>query len=157
MKIDNLPNSYTVPKYLNIGTNKLENVKALISFNEYIPILIGEGNIPKVWLNIPINKEGTEWYPLIKDNFSTNQNVVVLKDNRNIKITTPDGVILDAYSKDNGEIIINILNLQPFGLDIKSNESELLVMNNSYIGNIFRNLNIMIGIGKPLNPVENVL
>ncbi len=148
MKIDNLPSTYIVPKHLNIGTNQLENVIALISFKEYIPILIGEGYIPKVWLNIPINKEGTEWYPLIKDNFSTNDKVVVLKDNRNIKITTPDGVILDAYSKDNGEIIINTLNLMQFGLDVKSNENELVVMNNTYIDNTFKNVRIMIGIGE---------
>lgn len=146
MKIDNLPNSYIVPKHLDIGTNKLENVTALIEFYGYIPILIGEGSIPRVWLNIPTNKEGTEWYPLVKDNFSTSKKVTISKNDSNIIITVPEGIILDCHRKDNGEIIVNTLNLKPFGLDIEASKSKLLIMNNTYIGNTFVNLKVMIGI-----------
>jgi hypothetical protein len=147
MKTDNLPNSYKIPKKLIIGTNSLENVTAIMSFNTYIPILIGDGDTPKIWLNIPVNKEGTEWYPLIKDNFSTNKNVIVSKNKNIVKVTTPDGVVIECEKKENGEIIVNQLNLKPFGLNIEANLNEFKAMNNSYRGNRFSNLGVMIGIG----------
>lgn len=147
MKTDNLPNSYKIPKKLIIGTNSLENVTAIISFNTYIPILIGDGDTPKIWLNIPVNKEGTEWYPLIKDNFSTNKNVIVSKNKNIVKVTTPDGVVIECEKKENGEVVVNQLNLKPFGLNIEANLNEFKAMNGSYRGNRFSNLGVMIGIG----------
>jgi len=147
VKIDNLPNSYLVPNRLNIGTNSLENVTAIMSFNGYIPILIGDGDTPRIWLNIPVNKEGSEWYPLIKDNFSTNKNVIVLKNKNSVKVTTPDGVIVECEKMTDGELLVKQLNLKPFGLNIEANLNELKAMNGSYRGNKFSNLGVMIGVG----------
>lgn len=147
MKINSLPTNYTSPSKMLIGTNKINNVKALVSFNEFTPILIGDGEIPHIWLNIPANKEGTEWYPLVKDNFSTNPNVLVIKTKNSVKITTPEGVVIECMKKPNGTLQVNKLDLRPFGLNITSNSKSMAVMGASFSSSSFSNMGVVVGLG----------
>ncbi|MCE9788562.1 hypothetical protein [Shewanella chilikensis] len=147
MKVDELPSGYKAPQKIVLGTNTLENVNLLLSFNGFVPILIGDGKKPRVWINIPTNREGSEWYPLVKDNFSTNDKVVVLESKKSIKITTPDGIILECYKLDDGIIDVKLLNLKPFGLNVVADDKRLMVMNQTFTSSIFKNVGTMIGIG----------
>ena len=147
MKKDSLPTNYNAPKKIIIGTNTLENVKLILSFNGFVPILIGDGQNPRIWLNIPANKEGTEWYPLIKDNFSTNPKVRVIENENSVKITTPDGIIVECVKSSEDMIEVKRLNLKPFGLKIESDSEKLIVMNQTFTTSVFRDVGTMIGIG----------
>lgn len=147
MKQDSLPSNYKAPLKIEIGTNNLENVNLLLSFNGFVPLLIGDGENPRIWLNIPSNKEGTEWYPLIKDNFSTNPKVIVIEKGNSVKVTTPDGVVIECVKKTDGTIEVKSLNLRPFGLDVEADSKMLKVMNQTFTSSGFKNLGTMIGIG----------
>lgn len=147
MKTDDLPSSYKAPKKLMLGTNTLENVNLLLSFNGFVPILIGDGKKPRVWINIPANREGSEWYPLVKDNFSTNDKVIILESENSIEITTPDGIVLECYKLDDGTVDVKRLNLKPFGLNVVADENRLTVMNQTFTSSGFKNVGTMIGIG----------
>ena|SRR5690606_10543416 len=147
MRADSLPSSYKAPKKLTIGTNMLESVNLLISFNSFTPILIGDGDKPRVWINIPTNREGSDWYPLVKDNFSTNEKVIVLESNNSVKITTPDGVVLECYKMPDGSVDVKQLNLKPFGLNVVADKDQLTIMNQTFKRSGFKNVGTMIGIG----------
>lgn len=147
MKIDNLPTQYKPFEKIKIGTNLLENVNALVSINENIPLLIGKGSTPRVWLYIPTNQSGTEWFPLIKDNFSSNKDVKVQIEKTKLIIQIPEKTILNCEIIDKNELVINILDLRPFGLDINSNNNELEINGNTLVGNIFSNITVVVGIG----------
>jgi len=147
MKNDSLPTSYIPAKSMIIGTNKLENVVTLLSFNGYIPILIGDGEKPHIWINIPTNKEGTDWYPLVKDNFSTNSSVIVIDKNNQIKITTPEGTVLDCEKLTNGTINVKKLDLRPFSLNVQADNEKLIIMNQTFTTSTFNNVSTMFSIG----------
>lgn len=147
MKIDNLPTQYTPFEKITIGTNLLEHVNALVAINDNIPLLIGKDSIPRVWLYIPANKEGTEWFPLIKDNFSSHKDVKVQINNKKLTIQIPEKVILDCEIINKNELVINTLDLHPFGLDIASDSNELKVAGNTLVGNTFSNISIVVSIG----------
>lgn len=147
MKSSNLPSNYHVPRRLALGTNVLEGVKLIVSFNGYVPILIGDGDNPRVWLNIPANRDGTEWYPLVKDNFPASKKVSILESEGSVQITIPDGVVLKCQKKNNGTIDVSYLNLEPFGLNVIADEERLVVMGNTFTGNVFKNVGAMVSIG----------
>ncbi len=147
MKFNSLPTSYIEPKQLEIASNILVNVKAILEVNGHIPILIGDGEKPRIWLYIPANKEGTEWHPLIKDNFSTNKNVVVSGKKNSIAITTPQGSILECEKRSDGVVEVSKLDLRPIGLDFVASGNEIKFMGNTYSGNTFTNVRVMFGIG----------
>ena len=147
MKLDSLPAGYQQPERLVVASNNLTNVKAILEVNGSLPILIGDGERPKIWLYIPANKEGTEWYPLIKDNFSTNPKVLVMGDKNSVTIATPQGNVLECKKRADGVIEVNKLDLRPFGLDFVAEGNAIKFMGNTFTGNTFTNVGVMFGVG----------
>ena len=147
MNSNSLPSNYQSPKKMMIGTNSFENIMMLVSFKKHAPILIGEGKIPHIWINIPANKDGSEWYPLVKDNFSTNPTVIVIKRDNGVKVTTPDGVIVDCEIENDGTIQVKKLNLKPFGINIFADEKSMNIMGTSFSSSGFNNIGAVVGIG----------
>lgn len=147
MKLESLPSQYTPFQRVRLGSNVLENVTAIFSVNGFIPFLIGNGEHPKAWLSIPTNRDGTEWYPLIKDNFSSHSDVSVVFGKKYIKISTPQGTVLNAIKNKDDSIVVFKLDLRPFGLNVFSDETALQVMGNKLANNVFTNVQVVIGIG----------
>lgn len=149
MKATNLPAQYIPFQKIRVGSNTLEHVTALLTVNGNIPLLFGDGEPPTVWLSIPANKEGTEWYPLIKDNFSSHPDVVVDFAKKRVTIRTPQGTVLNAVKNTEGSLVIWKLDLRPFGLNIYTDEGALIVMGNRLSNNHFNGLQSVIAIGTP--------
>ncbi|MDD1783436.1 hypothetical protein LRP49_19880 [Enterovibrio sp. ZSDZ35] len=147
MKIESLPSNYSAPEQMLIGSNSLKNVQTLIDFNGFSPILVGDGDTPHIWINVPMNQQGTEWYPLVKDNFSTNPAVIVLKRSNGVKVTTPDGEVIDCEKRNDGTIVVHKLNLRPFGINVTANSESLNIMNTSFSSSGFSNMRAVVGLG----------
>jgi len=147
MKLDNLPPQFTPFQRVRLGSNVLENVVAVVSINGFIPLLIGDGESPKVWLSIPTNKEGTEWYPLIKENFSSNSEVSVEITKKRVTVRTPQGTVLNVIKNADHSLVFFKLDLRPFGLNVYADEGALHAMGNKLAKNEFRNIPVIIGIG----------
>ncbi|HIF9187353.1 TPA: hypothetical protein ACX6RK_000073 [Photobacterium damselae] len=147
MKVESLPSNYSAPEKMLIGSNSVNNVQVLIDFNGFTPILIGDGDIPHIWIYVPMNQQGTEWYPLVKDNFSTNPSVIVLKRDNGVKVTTPDGVVIDCEKRRNGTLVVNSLNLKPFGINVIANSESLSIMNTTFSASGFSNMRSVVGLG----------
>ncbi|MEZ9042848.1 hypothetical protein [Vibrio sp. 10N.247.311.47] len=147
MKVESLPSNYRAPEKMNVGSNSVNNVTVLVEFNGFTPILIGDGDIPHVWIYVPMNQQGTEWYPLVKDNFSTNPSVIVIKRDHGVKVTTPDGIVIDCEKDSNGTIVVHKLNLRPFGINVTANSESMSIMNTTFSSSGFNNMRAVVGIG----------
>lgn len=147
MKLDSLPPQYVPFHKIRLGSNTLENVVAVVSINGFIPLLVGDGESPKVWLSIPTNREGTEWYPLIKENFSSHSEVSVEVARKRVTIRTPQGTALNVIKNAENSLVFFKLDLRPFGLNVYADEGSLHVMDNKLAKNEFRNIPVIIGIG----------
>jgi len=147
MYLDSLPTGYQPPERLVFASNNLNNVKAILEINGSLPILIGDGERPRIWLYIPANKEGTEWYPLIKDNFSTNPKVLVMGDKNSVTIATPQGNALECQKRTDGVIEVSKLDLRPFGLDFVAAGNSIKFMGNTFTNNSFTNVRAMLRVG----------
>ncbi|MBQ0960535.1 hypothetical protein KAK06_16395 [Ideonella sp. 4Y11] len=141
-----LPSQYEPFTRVRIGSNMLENVKALATVGGNVPLLIGNGATPRVWLSIPADRTGSRWYPLVKDNFSSHPDVKVEAFPKRIVVRTPQGVVLSALRGNETVLNVQKLDLRPFGLNIYSDESALYVMGNTLAKNQFRNVSVVIGV-----------
>ena len=147
MKLDSLPSQYTPFQRVRLGSNVLENVVAVFSINSFIPLLVGDGENPKVWLSIPTNRDGTEWYPLIKENFSSHREVTVEVAKRRVTVRTPQGTVLNVVKNIKNTLVFFKLDLRPFGLNVYADEGALYVMDNKLAKNEFKNIQVVIRIG----------
>lgn len=147
MNINNLPQQYQPFQRVRLGSNTLENVTAVFSVNGFIPLLVGDGESPKVWLSIPTNREGTDWYPLIKENFSSHSEVTVEVARKRVTIRTPKETVLNVLKNNENSLVFLKLDLRPFGLNVYADEGALHVMGNKLSKNEFTNVQVVIGIG----------
>jgi len=144
-----LPEGYLPFEELVICNNHLINVKVPIEFKKNIPLLIGRGDVPLVWLSAPITQEAKEWKEIVIKNKPMDKKitVVVSKENKSTIIMVDNHIIVHVikYSEKKAEVIS--LDLRPFGFNIHGNTNMLFLGTNKFVNNSFKNLWAMIGIG----------
>jgi hypothetical protein len=142
-----LPEEYRPTGQIIFCSNTISNYKFLINVNGFYPLLIGDGEIPRIWLfsRTPNNDIMT----LIDDSVS-NVNVIKI-DIRNsdrkieIKETIQNTIILKLSY--NNIPTITYLNLNPIGYLITGDETKLTIGTNSISGNRFSGVKTIIGLG----------
>jgi hypothetical protein len=140
------PTQYEPFARVRIGSNILENVKALVSVAGHLPLLVGDGPTPRVWLSIPADAKGSRWYPLVKDNFSSHADITVEASPKKIVVRTPQTIVLSAISGKEGALWFQRLDLRPFGLNIYADEASLHVMGSTLTKNQFRDIPVVVGV-----------
>ena len=147
MRVDSLPSQYIPFPEVYLLDNHLVNVKILFTINDHVPLLIGRGKTPRIWLSIPADATGEKWQPLVRDNRSLHPKVTITGADNKIKIETPDGIVLEVEKTSEDIAKIHNIDLRPFGINIYGKEDLLTVMNTTLSGNSFVNVQIMIDIG----------
>lgn len=147
MKINSLPMQYTPFKEVYVGSNHLTGVQVLFEIRSFVPLLVGAGEVPRIWLSIPADKGGDEWRPLIEDNESLHPKVVVKMGQDSVEVNTPDGVVLEVRRESGVVARVVRIDLRPFGINIYGDEKSLTVMNSVLSRNEFMNVKVMVGIG----------
>jgi len=147
MKLDELPAQFKPIKTVKLGSNQLENVTAILTVKGHVPLLIGDGEPARVWLYVPANKEGTKWYPVVKDNVASHGDVEIKKARKHMSIKVPEAVVLSFTRGGHDALVIHTLDLRPFGLDVYASNKELNVMGTRLSNNSFNGVRTVIGIG----------
>ncbi len=148
MKLDALPKEFIPYKQLEIATNKLIDGVALVSVNGFIPVLIGKGETPEIWVTIPADQKGAEWRPLISKNESLLDVITVIVKDKVIQVSMSDNIVLEVKEITSESAEITQCNLRPFGINVFLEDDCLKVMTNRYSGNTITGAKIFIDVGK---------
>jgi plasmid maintenance system antidote protein VapI len=143
-KEHHLPDEYVQIPYLEICSNKLIDSQSLIMIDAIIPLLIGKGKSPKVWLNIK-NQEN-QWVEIIKNNISNNKQVKIEIDpleNKTI-IKVNNLIILNAKMTNPENCSVKQLDLRAVGLNIYGDENGLMIGENKFSGNTIQGAKSLI-------------
>jgi hypothetical protein len=147
MQLETLPVKFEPYKIVEIAKNKIIDGIALLTLNNYIPLLIGKGEQPEVWINIPSDSTGLQWQPLVRKNRSLHDDVTIKVSEFSVTVDTPDGTVLEVTSKTKNKAIITKLDLRPFGINMFIDKGVLKVSSTSFSGNTFKGSKVMIGMG----------
>ncbi|GJL67848.1 MAG: hypothetical protein NPIRA06_04830 [Nitrospirales bacterium] len=148
MKLDSLPIDFRPYKQLEIATNKLIDGVALVSVNGFIPVLIGRGETPEIWVTIPADQQGKEWRPIVSKNSSLLDVITVIALGKKIEVAFADEIVLEVKEISGENAEITKCNLRPFGINVFLEDNCLKVMTNRYSGNTITEAEIFIDVGK---------
>jgi hypothetical protein len=148
MKLDSLPKEFTPYKQLEIATNKIIDGVALVSVNGFIPVLIGKGETPEIWVTIPADQQGKEWRPIVSNNTSLLEVITVITKGKVIGVAMGDDIVLEVKEITSESAEITKCNLRPFGINVFLEDDCLKVMTNRYSGNTVTEAKIFIDVGK---------
>jgi hypothetical protein len=155
MENKNLPNEYKPYEELVICTNTLINGKVPIEIENNIPLLIGMGKIPQVWLSAPDSKG--KWIDLIVSNKKADKKLKSFKQfmlttdesskEKRINILMWNTVVLSVVQENDNKAVVTKLDLRPFNLLIFGDLEGLHIGGQLLRENTMKNVHTMIGIG----------
>lgn len=144
-----LPEDYIPFGELIICSNHLINVKVPIEFKNNIPLLIGKGDIPLVWLSTPITKEGKDLREIVIKNKSMDDRITIISSEKDksttIEVDNSKIIYVIKHSDEKAEVLS--LDLRRLGFNIHGNANALYFGSSEFVNNNFKNLWAMIGIG----------
>ncbi|MCD4707367.1 MAG: hypothetical protein K8S62_06490 [Candidatus Sabulitectum sp.] len=145
---DNLPKSYSPYATLIVCSNTLSDGSFVVAIGDTLPLLIGKGEKPQVWLQALSNPEKSEFVTVVEASISKHPVVKVIEENGAISIYVGDiGVLSVRIISDNSAEVF-LLDLRPLGINLYGSISELKVGNSTFKGNSFAGGGTMIGFGK---------
>lgn len=152
-KNNKLPEDYLPFSKIIICSNAFLNGEYLIEVDKNIPLLIGKGVLPLVWLSAPLSKNN--WEYIIERNISRNPliKVILSKENSSVIVKLSEGkflrdkIILNIIKESEDSIHIKEIDLRPIGLIIYGDETSLNIGTNVITNSTVANTRVMIGIG----------
>ena len=155
MENNKLPSNYTPYEELVICTNTLINGKVPIEIEKNIPLLIGKGEAPQIWLSVPGQKG--EWIDLIISNKKVKLKTKTLKQylltteesakDKSINVSMWNTKILSVVQETDKKAVVTKLDLRPFNLLIYGDNEGLHIGGQLLRENTMSNVHTMIGIG----------
>jgi len=153
-----LPEDYTPFDRLYLCGNYLENVQVPFVIKHKVPLLIGKGDIPLIWLRGPAKKDEKVWIDMVVKNEKIQERATVgtvdvswdnelKKEKKMVYVLINDKVIIQVIKRSEEEAVVLNLDLTPIGFNIYGNPNKLIVGTNTFTHNNFKNLWSMIGIG----------
>jgi hypothetical protein len=155
MKNKNLIHQILPEDFISIGSlmvcsNTLLEFKYIIDDNEFIPILIGKGDIPRIWIYA---KNDNKTISIVRDNVSNLPNIKINIYSKEKRICVEhltngkgDNVIINLEFKDEMAVVTK-LDLRPIGYNIHGNRNALFLGTNQMSGNTFQGSMSLIKIG----------
>lgn len=140
----NLPSTYVPYQKLNFCSNVLEGGGNLIEVSGTIPILVGKGNPPLVWLSAKQEKEIIVVVEASKPKYSS---VTATNVFGGIVVMSKGVVLLSARQITEDEAEVTEIDLRPLGLNIYGDKNGLHVGGMEFTGNHFSGVGTMVGIG----------
>ena len=146
--LKNLPDSFETYNILKICSNTLTGGGHVLAVGEVLPIIIGRGEKPKIWLqalNDPIKKE---FVLIVENSISKHPSVKVTETDNTISITIQQTKILSVKNISDNSAEVDFIDLRPIGFNLYGDSSSMNVGNSSFTGNSMHGVNVLVGFGE---------
>ncbi len=144
---ENLPTSYKPYETLVICSNSMLGGGHIVSVGDVLPLIIGKGEKPQIWLQAISNPETKEFISIIEASVSKHPAVEILEKDGSIEVTIQDSKILVVRAESENKAVVSHLDLRPIGLNLVGNASSLSVGGSTFSGNSMSGGGILIGFG----------
>ena len=124
----NLPAAYVPVTNLKIGDIIACDAQALVTVGGSPPMIIGDGDVLRIWLSVPSEKPDDPWRELIVDNVSSLADLVVDANEKLLRVRLGKVTLLSAFRKVGDRLDIAVLELRPLGLTIFKDKAGLHIL-----------------------------
>ena len=114
----NLPAAYVPFANLRIGDNRVKGAVALATVGGLAPFLIGQGELPHIWLTVPAQLPGAPWRELVVDNVSFQSGLIVEAHPKAVHVRLAQATLITAVRGAADALSVTVLDLRPVGLEI---------------------------------------
>jgi hypothetical protein len=121
---ENLPNNYKPYDKLIVCSNRLNGAGYLVRIGKALPVLLGQGDKPMVWLQAPVDPAATSFTTIVEASLSKTPSVRIFEDEGALIVSVGGTVILKVRN-DGTSAIVDELDLRPIGIRLWGDSKKL--------------------------------
>lgn len=143
----NLPKTYQPYQTLTVCNNKLIGGVHVVEIMGVLPLIIGKGDKPQVWLQAISNPEKKEFISVVESSISKYPAVIVKEINNAIVITIQGKDVLRVKEISKDKAIVDLMDFRPIGLNLFGDDKFLNMPNGTLSGNSMSGGGVLLGLG----------
>jgi hypothetical protein len=144
---DNMPRSYKPFDVLTLCSNKIIGGSNIVSMGEVIPIILGQGDKPMVWLQAVADPEGKIFTTVVEASISKHPAIRVLQEEDALEVSIDNTIVLKIKANEGGSALVEKLDLRPLGINMFGDNTKLQVGGMTLTGNTFQGVGTVIALG----------
>ena len=145
---NNLPESYQPYDSLTVCSNTLLGGGHVVAVGEILPVVIGKGTKPQIWLQAMSAPDSKEFVSIIESSVSKHPAVEVLEEGESIVVTIQGSKVLVVKADSEQSATVSQLDLRPIGLNLFGNQSSLTAGGSTLSNNTMSGGAVLIGFGE---------
>lgn len=145
--LNSKPNGYKPFEILTICSNTIKGGGNLVSIGDVLPLLIGKGDKPQIWLLALANSKNNEFVTVVERSISKHPAVKVYEENGLLNVMISGDIVLSVRQDSEDKVTVTSLDLRPLGLNMHGNEDSLNVGGGSFSRNSMSGGGTLIGLG----------
>jgi hypothetical protein len=123
---DNLPVGYTPYETITVCSNKITGGGNLVTMGNVIPLLIGKGAKPVIWLQAVSNPTTKQFLTVVDASIARHPAIRVSEENGKIIVTAAGKVVIAVKAISDGIAEVLELDLRPLGLNLYGDKTKLV-------------------------------
>ena len=147
IKLDKLPKSYSPYSILSLCSNKLLGGTKIVVIKDVLPLLIGKGSKPQIWLQALQSPQSKKYILLVDASISRHPLVRVEEVGRQIIVKINGGTVLKVEQTSDDQAIVTELDLRSIGFNVYGGMSELFVGGMTFSHSTFSGVGAMVSMG----------
>jgi len=145
---NNLPANYQPYNSLTICSNTLLGGGHIVAVGETLPIVIGRGTKPQIWLQAMSAPNSKKFVSIIESSVSNHPAVEVIEEEGAIVVTIQGIKVLVVKADSDQAATVSQLDLRPIGLNLFGNQSSLTAGGSTLSNNTMSGGAVLIGFGE---------
>ena len=142
-----LPSTYRPYQTLTVCSNTLIGGGHLVLIGEVLPLLVGSGDAPTIWLQAPTDRTGTKYVPLVTASVAAHPAVAVVKNEEGLTVSIGGAPVIHIKQMDRESAVIDLIDLRPIGLNIHGDAKSLTAGGATFSSNTFSGGGTLIAFG----------
>lgn len=144
---NSLPKNYIPFNTLKVCSNTISGGGNLVAIDEVLPLLIGKGEKPKIWLQALADSKSKTFVTIVEESISKHSSVKVFEESGLLNIIISEELVLSVKMLDQDTVVVEKLDFRPIGLNIHGDSSSLIVGGGTFSGNSMSGGGTLLGLG----------
>lgn len=146
--VNNLPKSYTPFDTLVVCSNTLIGGVNVVAIGDVLPLLIGKGFKPKIWLQAVAKPDSRDFVTIVEESISKHPAVKIYEENDVIRVELSGILVLAVKSMGENSAEVETLDFRPLGLNMHGTKGSLTAGGSIFSKNTMSGGKVFIGFGK---------
>lgn len=144
----NLPTGYKPYQSLRFCSNTISGGGQIFAMGKVLPLLIGVGRSPRIWLQAVAAPGSKEFVTIVADSKAIHPAAEVEVKGNKIVIFVQGKTVLRVEAKDDKSAVVSEVDFRPLGLNVFGNSTRLNLGGMQLSQNTFAGVGVAFGLGE---------